>query len=141
MQEPIPDKPVSRTFAASIKAQFAPRRVLMNAVMVLYCLALFFIFDFLYSTVTGPFTVDNRITTGPLPYSIRLCSSSQVLRASPQILPWQLIGELPRDSTTRLDLYPSGTCSESGPFFASALSPAPLQLDPASATEIGPFSV
>ncbi len=53
MQEPIPDKPVSRTFAASIKAQFAPRRVLTNAAMVLYCLALFFVFDFLYSTFTA----------------------------------------------------------------------------------------
>jgi hypothetical protein len=53
MQEPTPAKPVSRTFAAAIKAQFAPRRVLMNALMVAYCLALFFVFDFLYSTFTA----------------------------------------------------------------------------------------
>jgi hypothetical protein len=53
MQEPTPAKPVSRTLAASLKAAFAPRRVLMNALMVLYCLALFFTFDFLYSSFTA----------------------------------------------------------------------------------------
>ena len=53
MQEPTPAKPVSRTFAAAIAAQFAPRRVLMNAAMVAYCLALFFVFDFFYSTFTA----------------------------------------------------------------------------------------
>src|SRR5262249_10148449 len=53
MQEPIPAQPVSRTGAASIKTQFAPRRILMNAAMVMYCLALFFVFDFLYSSFTA----------------------------------------------------------------------------------------
>jgi hypothetical protein len=53
MNEPIPDKAASKGLTASIKAQFAPRRVLMNAAMVLYCLALFFIFDFVYSTFTA----------------------------------------------------------------------------------------
>jgi hypothetical protein len=53
MQEPTPAKPVSRTFAAAIAAQFAPRRVLMNAAMVAYCLVLFFVFDFFYSTFTA----------------------------------------------------------------------------------------
>jgi hypothetical protein len=53
MNEAMPDKAASKGLAASIKAAFAPRRVLMNFLMVLYCLALFFIFDFLYSTFTA----------------------------------------------------------------------------------------
>jgi hypothetical protein len=53
MNEPIPDKVPSKGLAASIKAAFAPKRVLMNALMVIYCLALFFMFDFLYSTFTA----------------------------------------------------------------------------------------
>jgi hypothetical protein len=53
MNKPMPDKAASKGLAASIKAQFALRRVLINAAMVLYCLALFFIFDFLYSTFTA----------------------------------------------------------------------------------------
>jgi hypothetical protein len=53
MNKPMVDQPVSRRLATSIKAAFAPRRVLMNAAMVLYCLALFFIFDFLYSSFTA----------------------------------------------------------------------------------------
>jgi hypothetical protein len=53
MNEAMPNKAVSKGLTASIKAQFAPRRVLMNFLMVLYCLALFFIFDFVYSTFTA----------------------------------------------------------------------------------------
>jgi len=49
----MPHKTASKGLGASIKAAFAPRRVLMNVLMVLYCLALFFIFDFLYSTLTA----------------------------------------------------------------------------------------
>src|SRR5882757_5924270 len=47
-----------------------------------------------YSVFTeiGPFSVDSRMSGVPLPYSIRRWSSSQVLRASPQMLAWQLIG-------------------------------------------------
>src|ERR1700683_4018426 len=58
-----------------------------------------------YSVFTdiGPFSVDNRMSGVPLPYSIRRCSSSQVFRASLQMLAWQLIGECPFDSTRKLD--------------------------------------
>jgi len=35
-----------------VKACFAPRRVLINTALVLYCLGLFLLFDFLYSAVT-----------------------------------------------------------------------------------------
>jgi hypothetical protein len=52
MNEAMPDK-AAKGLGASIKAAFAPRRVLMNFLMVLYCLALFFVFDFLYSTFTA----------------------------------------------------------------------------------------
>src|ERR1700761_6771663 len=34
------------------KAAFAPRRILLNALMVVYCLALFLAFDFAYSSLT-----------------------------------------------------------------------------------------
>src|SRR5260370_28487493 len=92
-------------------------------------------------TETGPFTVESRIIAGALPYSMRLCSSSQVLRALSQILASQLIRPWVADSTTKLDSYPLGTVSVTGPFCASAVSPVPLQVFPSSATEIGPFSV
>src|SRR5215475_11120019 len=60
MQEMMPDQPgpeprgelkgkLKRSFW---KAAFAPRRVLLNALMVVYCLALFLGFDFAYSSLT-----------------------------------------------------------------------------------------
>src|SRR4029077_8088620 len=81
------------------------------------------------------------MTGAPLPNSMRLRSSSQVLRASPQMLAAQLTGPCPRDSTRKLDWKPDGTCKLTGPFSASAVSPVPLQLVSLNATEIGPFSV
>jgi hypothetical protein len=51
-KEPMSDKPASRSWLAFLKACFAPRRILINAALVLYCLALFLLFDFLYSTFT-----------------------------------------------------------------------------------------
>src|SRR5579859_2423903 len=92
------------------------------------------------ATEIGPFSVDNRITGDPLPYSIRRCSSSQVFRASEQMLARQLTGEFPLDSTRKLDLKPDGTRSVSGPFTASATSSEPSQFEP-SETVIGPFCV
>src|ERR1700722_14618953 len=93
-------------------------------------------------TVNGPFTVDSRITGVPLPYSMRrLSSSSNVLRAAPQTLAWQVIGECPADSKTKLVLSSDGTLNEIGPFTASATSPPLLQSELCSATLIGPFSV
>src|SRR5260370_26111521 len=92
-------------------------------------------------TETGPFTVESRIVAGALPYSMRLCSSSQVFPALSQMLAWHLTGAWFVDSTTKLDSYPLGTVSVTGPFCASAVSPVPLQVFPSSATEIGPFSV
>jgi lysophospholipase L1-like esterase len=46
------DQPASRPIGQLIRAAFAPRRVLLNAAMVLYCLALFLILDFAYSALT-----------------------------------------------------------------------------------------
>jgi hypothetical protein len=37
---------------ASFRAYFTPKRLLFNTLMVLYCLALFLLFDFLYSALT-----------------------------------------------------------------------------------------
>jgi len=85
--------------------------------------------------------VDKWIIAGELPYSMRRCSSSHVFRALSQILALQLTGPLFVASTTKLDWYPLGTISVIGPFFASAVSPVPLQVFPANSTEIGPFSV
>jgi hypothetical protein len=48
----MPDSPASRPISRFIKAAFAPKRVLLNAAMVAYCLALFLIFDFAYSALT-----------------------------------------------------------------------------------------
>jgi hypothetical protein len=53
MQEIMPDRPASQPKAGFWRAAFAPRRVLFNALMVLYCLALFLVFDFAYSSLTG----------------------------------------------------------------------------------------
>ena len=44
MQEVMPDRPAPEPKASFWKAAFAPRRVLLNALMVLYCLALFLAF-------------------------------------------------------------------------------------------------
>src|ERR1700679_2612922 len=56
-------------------------------------------------TVTGPFTVDSRITGAPSPYSMRRLSlSSNVLRALAQTLALHVIGLWPRDSKTKLVL-------------------------------------
>ena len=52
MQEVPPDQATSRPKASFWKAAFAPRRILLNSAMFLYCLALFLIFDFAYSTFT-----------------------------------------------------------------------------------------
>src|SRR6201986_5691435 len=72
-------------------------------------------------TVTGPFTVDNRITGAPAPYSIRRLSlSSKVLRADLQTLALQVIGEWPVDSRRKLVFNSEGTLKETGPFTASA---------------------
>jgi hypothetical protein len=42
----------SRLPVAWLKAQFAPRRILVNSLLFLYCLVLFLGFDFLYSALT-----------------------------------------------------------------------------------------
>jgi len=46
------DTPALRPIFRFIGAAFAPKRVLLNAAMVVYCLALFLIFDFAYSALT-----------------------------------------------------------------------------------------
>jgi hypothetical protein len=57
------------------------------------------------------------------------------------MLAWQLIGACSFDSTRNADWNPEGTCSDNGPFTASATNPPPFQLDPPTSTLIGPFSV
>ncbi len=52
MQETTPDKPLSRPEGGLLSRAFAPRRVLMNTAMVVYCVALFLIFDFAWSSFT-----------------------------------------------------------------------------------------
>jgi len=52
MLELTPDRPAAQRNDSWWKAVFAPRRVLLNALMVLYCLVLFLAFDFAYSTFT-----------------------------------------------------------------------------------------
>ena len=52
MQETTPANRISRAQGGFLKRAFAPRRVLTNSVMVLYCVALFLIFDFAYSGFT-----------------------------------------------------------------------------------------
>jgi hypothetical protein len=52
MKEPMPDQPTSRPLASFFRACFAPRRLLINTGLFLYCLALFLVFDFLYSAFT-----------------------------------------------------------------------------------------
>src|SRR5215831_2270018 len=41
-----------RGFGDLVRASFTPRRILINTALVFYCLALFLVFDFLYSTFT-----------------------------------------------------------------------------------------
>jgi hypothetical protein len=52
MQETGPDQGASPPTTGFWRAAFAPRRVLLNCLMFLYCLALFLVFDFAYSTFT-----------------------------------------------------------------------------------------
>lgn len=52
MTERMADSVASRSLGDLVKANFRPRRILINSALVLYCLALFLVFDFLYSTVT-----------------------------------------------------------------------------------------
>ena len=52
MQETTPEKPLSRPEGSLLGRAFAPRRVLMNAAMAVYCIALFLIFDFAWSSFT-----------------------------------------------------------------------------------------
>jgi hypothetical protein len=52
MQETTPDKPLSRRKGGLLSRAFAPKRVLTNTAMVVYCVALFLIIDFAYSSFT-----------------------------------------------------------------------------------------
>ena len=52
MQDTISDKPLSRREGGLLSRAFAPRRVLTNTAMVVYCVALFLIFDFVWSSFT-----------------------------------------------------------------------------------------
>jgi len=52
MQETVPDQTASPPKGSFLKGAFAPRRIVLNCLMVLYCLALFLMFDFAYSTFT-----------------------------------------------------------------------------------------
>jgi hypothetical protein len=52
MQETLPDQAAPVAKGSLLKAAFAPRRMLLNCLMFLYCLALFLMFDFAYSTFT-----------------------------------------------------------------------------------------
>ncbi len=48
----MPDQVTSRPSGSFFRACFAPRRILINTAMFLYCLALFLFFDFVYSAFT-----------------------------------------------------------------------------------------
>jgi hypothetical protein len=52
MQETTPNSPPSRSKAGFLSRAFAPKRVLMNTAMAAYCVALFLIFDFAWSSFT-----------------------------------------------------------------------------------------
>ena len=52
MQDTTPDNPPAHRKVAFLSRAFAPRRVLMNATMVVYCVALFLVFDFAWSSFT-----------------------------------------------------------------------------------------
>ena len=45
----MPDRSTSRPRIAALRAWFTPRQLLVNSALVLYCLVLFLIFDFVYS--------------------------------------------------------------------------------------------
>ena len=48
----MPNQSTSRPWTSFVRASFAPRRLLINTALFLYCLALFLLFDFLYSAFT-----------------------------------------------------------------------------------------
>jgi hypothetical protein len=48
----MPDGLTSQPRIAALRAWFTPRQLLVNSALVLYCLALFLIFDFVYSAYT-----------------------------------------------------------------------------------------
>ena len=48
----MPDESTARTWTAALRPWFTPRRILVNSALFLYCLALFLIFDFVYSAYT-----------------------------------------------------------------------------------------
>jgi hypothetical protein len=52
MQETTPDNQLSRPKGGVLTRAFAPRRVVMNSMMVLYSVVLFLIFDFAWSSLT-----------------------------------------------------------------------------------------
>jgi len=52
MQKTMPNQSTSRPWTSFVRASFAPRRLLINTALFLYCLALFLLFDFLYSAFT-----------------------------------------------------------------------------------------
>src|SRR5579871_2875421 len=52
MQEMAPDQPATDQKPDIVRRAFAPRRMLLNSVLFLYCLGLFLAFDFAYSTFT-----------------------------------------------------------------------------------------
>jgi hypothetical protein len=52
MQDMAPDQPASDQKPGVLRRAFAPRRMLLNSVLFLYCLGLFLAFDFAYSTLT-----------------------------------------------------------------------------------------
>jgi hypothetical protein len=52
MQEMAPDRPASEQKPGILRRAFAPRRMLLNSALFLYCLGLFLAFDFAYSTFT-----------------------------------------------------------------------------------------
>jgi len=52
MQETPPDKPLSRRKGGSFSRALAPRRLLTNTAMVVYCVVLFLMFDFIWSSFT-----------------------------------------------------------------------------------------
>jgi len=52
MLELMPNRPAPQAKVSGWKVAFAPRRILLNTLMVLYCLVLFLAFDFAYSTFT-----------------------------------------------------------------------------------------
>ena len=52
MQEATPERPLPRPQGGLLSRAFAPRRILTNALMAAYCLALFLVFDFAWSSFT-----------------------------------------------------------------------------------------